>query len=68
MKVAYIGVSQCPRMQCAKQFECRVIYKPENEQIRIMSDRRTFISYEHSRGHACVCKDREGGTVVIRLW
>lgn len=53
--VSYIRVSQCRLMQCPENYSCQTVFKPQNKQIRIMSERTTYISYEHSRSHACVC-------------
>ena len=60
VKVAYIGVSQCRMMHCPENYSCQTVFKPQNMQIRIMSERTTYISYEHSRSHACMC-DRDSG-------
>lgn len=64
VRVEYIGVSQCQRMHCPENYECQTVFKPQNKQIRIMSERTTFISYEHSRSHACMC-DRDIGNATL---
>lgn len=62
--MAYIGVSQCRLMQCPENYSCQTVFKPQNKQIRIMSERTTYISYEHSRSHACMC-DRDRGESLV---
>lgn len=62
--MGYIGVSQCHLMHCPENYECQTVFKPQNKQIRIMSERTTFISYEHSRSHACMC-DRDIGRLTL---
>ena len=62
--MAYIGVSQCRLMQCPENYSCQTVFKPQNKQIRIMSERTTYISYEHSRSHACMC-DRDRGESLL---
>ena len=57
--VTYIRVSQCRLMRCPENYSCQTVFKPQNKQIRIMSERTTYISYEHSRSHACVCNKGE---------
>ena len=66
VQVGYIGVSQCPLMHCPENYSCQTVYKPQNKQIRIMSERTTYTSYEHSRSHACMC-NRDAGKIMRKL-
>ena len=68
VRLRTVGVRQCDRRRCPAHLTCSDVYKPENKQIRFMSDEMSYISYEHSRSHACICKDGSGGWLGRKMF